>query len=151
MPKLNGLEAALKISQQYAQIKVVILSTYSEGHLVQKAKQYGCKGYIVKTAETVELMDGIRRVYQGQDYFLKPVADEPSMTEDEAIVKQYKLTRRELEILELLRKEMTNKEISETLFLSVYTIETHRKNIMQKLGLKTPAALIRFFISNEGS
>lgn len=149
MPYLNGLDASLKIAQQYPSIRIIILSTYHEGHLIQKAKQYGCKGYVVKTAEIPELIVAIQQVESGGEYFhhvsQESVSEHPS-TDD--LVKKFQLTRRELEILDLLRQELTNKEISEKLFLSIYTIETHRKNIMQKLGLKTPAALLKFFLSN---
>lgn len=149
MPQLNGLDASLKIAQQYPFIKIIILSTYHEGHLIQKAKQFGCKGYVVKTAEIPELIEAIQQVNAGGEYFFNASEESASDIQPaDDLVKKFQLTRRELEILELLRQELTNKEISEQLFLSIYTIETHRKNIMQKLGLKTPAALLKFFLTN---
>lgn len=149
MPQLNGLDASIKILQQYPLIKIIILSTYHEGHLIQKARQFGCKGYVVKTAEIPELIEAIQQVNAGGEYFFNAIEESASDIQPaDDLVKKFQLTRRELEILELLRQELTNKEISEQLFLSIYTIETHRKNIMQKLGLKTPAALLKFFLTN---
>ncbi|MBK6818520.1 MAG: response regulator transcription factor [Bacteroidetes bacterium] len=148
MPNLNGLDTAMKLRQQYPNSKVIILSTYNEGHIIQKARSYGCKGYIVKTIDIKELINAIMIVHEGGEYFYNLGIKQAAEPSDDGIIAKYKLTKRELEILELLKKEMTNKEISDNLFLSIYTVETHRKNIMQKLNLKSPGALLKFFYNN---
>jgi two-component system, NarL family, nitrate/nitrite response regulator NarL len=150
MPKLNGLEAARYIKQSYPAIKIIILSTYNEEHLVEKAKQYGANGYLLKNSNKEELLQTIRLVNNNQTSFPYKAPKESNLTgADNDFLKQFNLTKRETEIIQLIKQDYTNQQIADKLFLSIYTVETHRKNIMQKLGLKTPAALLRFAIENN--
>lgn len=150
MPVLNGLDAARYIKQTHSSIKLIILSTYNEDHLVDKAKQVGVNGYLLKNSSKEDLLQTIRLVMNNQSAFpyLEPKKENIFDKEDN-FLKQFNLTKREMEIIQLLKKDQTNQQVADQLFLSIYTVETHRKNIMQKLGLKTPTALIKFIIEKN--
>ncbi|MBC7850983.1 MAG: response regulator transcription factor [Chitinophagaceae bacterium] len=150
MPKLNGLDTARYIKQSNPNIKVIMLSTYNEDHLVEKAKSYGANGYLLKNSSKAELLQTIRLVAEGKSCFPYRLPREPTGFDgNDQFLKSFNLTKRETEILGLIKQNLTNKLIAEKLFLSVYTIETHRKNIMQKLGLGTPGALMKFIIEHN--
>jgi len=147
MPKLNGLDATRFIHQSYPHVRVIILSTYSEDHLIKKAREYGANGYLIKNCGKQELLEAIRLVNKGHSCFpYRQPESQNGFSETDILLKQFKLTSREMEIVQLIKINFTNQQIAERLSLSIYTIETHRKNIMQKLGLKKPSELIKFII-----
>lgn len=145
MPQLNGLDAAGHIKRTYPRIKLIILSTYNEDHLIERAKQTGVNGYLLKNCNKEELLETIRLVMNNHTSFpyRQPITVRAS-DNDDVFLKQFELTKREMEIIQLLKNGATNKQIADQLFLSVYTVETHRKNIMRKLGLNTPHSLMKF-------
>lgn len=150
MPNLNGLEATKYIKQSNRSVKVIILSTYNDEHLVEKARASGANGYLLKTANKPELLQTIRLTYAGQACFpYNNTIKENSFKSNDSFLKQFSLSKREIEILKLIRSNHTNQQIADKLFLSIYTVETHRKNIMQKTGLSGPAALMKFIIENN--
>jgi two-component system, NarL family, nitrate/nitrite response regulator NarL len=150
MPVLNGLDAARFVKQAYSSIKIIILSTYTDDHLVEKAKALGANGYLLKTTSKDELLQTIRLVSTGKACF--PYRSPTNKTEfdrTDSFLKQFNLTKREIEILQLLKSNYTNQKIASKLSLSIYTVETHRKNIMQKLQLNSPTTLMKFIIENN--
>ncbi len=150
MPRMNGLEAIRLIKQFCPSLQIIILSTYNDDHLVEKAKILGANGYLLKTTSKDELLQTIRLVHSGQSCF--PYRQPGQVNEydvRDSFLKSLNLTKREIEILGLIKKEYSNQQMADQLFLSIYTIETHRKNIMQKLGLNSPASLIKFIIQNN--
>lgn len=150
MPKLNGLDAARHIKQSHPSISLVMISTYNEEHLIEKARQSGANGYLVKNSSKEELLQTIRLVAAGKSCFpYRPPKELNSFSEEDVFLKQFNLTKREAEILQKIKNNLTNHQIAEELFLSIYTVETHRKNIMQKLGLKNPAALMKFIMEHN--
>lgn len=124
--------------------RIIVLSSRPSQFEAGKVKNWGANGYIHKFYTSQQLVLSIRLVLSGVDFF-------PQFKEDiiekekswDALCTQHHITQREKEILLLLNKGMTNKEIATSLFLSVLTIETHRKHIMQKLQLKSPTALFK--------
>jgi two-component system nitrate/nitrite response regulator NarL len=147
MPGYNGFEALSRIKSFYPKIKVIMLSTYNEEHLIEKAKAGGANGYMVKNADKSELLNVINLVSQGQSCFpYKQPAASVAFDEQDPFLKQFQLTKRELELLQLIKENYTNQQMAENLHLSIYTVETHRKNIMQKLNLKNPVELTRFIL-----
>lgn len=149
MPLVNGLEATRLIRERYPRVKVIILSGYNDAHLIHQAAQSGARGYVLKNCDAADLFNAIRLVIAGKTSFppgsLLPVQN---FQTDNAFLQQFNLTRREKEILHLISRQFTNQQIADNLHLSIYTIETHRKNIMKKLQLKTPAALLRFILTH---
>lgn len=150
MPVLNGLDTAKYIKQSYPAVKIIILSTYNEAHLVDKARKTGVNGYLLKNSNKETLLQTIGLVMEGQAAFpyLEP-KKENIFDKDDSFLRQFNLTKREAEIISLLKNNMTNQQMADHLFLSVYTVETHRKNIMQKLGVKSPTALMKFIIEKN--
>jgi two-component system, NarL family, nitrate/nitrite response regulator NarL len=148
MPFLDGIETLKQLKEKQKQVKVIMLSTYSEGVLIDKAKEYGANGYLLKNCSKEELIQTIHLVLSGKAIFPYTNNLKNNFQED-GFVKKYSLTKRELEILLLLKNNHTNQEIANQLFLSIYTVETHRKNIMQKIGVNNPAALMRFIMEQN--
>lgn len=150
MPSLNGLEVVHFIRQKDKKLRIIMLSSYKEDNLIKMAVKAGADGYLVKDVDSEELIRSIRTVYAGETSF--PPKGQPlygHSTGEDPFLKQFNLTKREREILSFIKKGFTNQQISQELFLSIYTVETHRKNIMLKLGLKSPAALIRFLMEHR--
>jgi two-component system nitrate/nitrite response regulator NarL len=150
MPGINGLETTRRIKQSHPIVKVIILSTYNEEHLIDKAKQNGANGYLLKNCNKEELLQTLRLVCTGHNCF--PANISKSVKDSnlpDSFLKQFQLSKRELEVIEYIKKGYTNQQMAAALFLSIYTIETHRKNIMQKLKLNSPAALMKFILQNE--
>jgi two-component system, NarL family, nitrate/nitrite response regulator NarL len=147
MPGINGFEALVKIKAYYPKIKVIMLSTYNEEHLIEKAKAGGANGYILKNADKAELVQTMRLVSQGQSCFpyKQPVINS-TFDEADNFLKQFNLTKRESELLQFIKQDFTNQQMADHLHLSIYTVETHRKNIMQKLNLKNPVELTKFML-----
>ena len=145
MPGINGFEVLKRIKAYYPKIKVVMLSTYNEEHLIEKAKATGADGYLFKNAEKDELLRVMRLVAQGQQCFpYKPPVVNSTFDDTDPFLKQFQLTKREAELLQFIKQNYTNQQMANHLHLSIYTVETHRKNIMQKLNLKNPVELTRF-------
>jgi len=148
MPGINGLEALRRIKLYHNKIKVIMLSTYNEEHLIGKAKTSGAEGYLFKNADKNDLLNAIRTVGDGGTVFPQktPLAVASTFDEQDAFLKQFQLTKREMELLQLIKQNNTNQQMADKLYLSIYTVETHRKNIMQKLQLKNPVELTRFIL-----
>jgi len=150
MPNLNGLDALRIIRRQFPAIKIIVLSTYNEDHLIKKAKEYGANGYKLKNCSKGELAQAIRSVCNGENCFPEqPSPAKRAITEPDPFLRQFKLTAREVEIARLIKDHFTNQQIAEKLCLSIYTVETHRKNIMQKLDLRRPSELITFLMRSD--
>ncbi|MFY9465231.1 MAG: response regulator transcription factor [Sediminibacterium sp.] len=148
MPHLNGLDTIKYIKQSFGSVKVLMLSAYSDHKLVEEARVAGADGYILKNSSREALIGAIKRVCEGQQVFeVEPANDQEELFRKmDVFLRKYDLTKREKEILYYLKQTLTNQQIAEKLHLSIYTVETHRKNIMQKLQLNSPAALVKFMI-----
>ena len=151
MPKMNGLETIKYIRQSYPSVKIVLLSGYFDEAIIKEAKIKGANGYLLKSSQRDELIHTIKMVYSGA-LFATPQHDQPAPGEflvNDKFLAQFNLTKRERELIQLIKNGMTNQDIAQNLHLSVYTVETHRKNIMQKLKLNSPGALMKFIIENQ--
>jgi|RhiMethySRZTD1v2_1073278.scaffolds.fasta_scaffold44807_1 Response regulator containing a CheY-like receiver domain and an HTH DNA-binding domain len=149
MPKLSGLDAAMHIKRTYPGLKLIIVSTYNEEHLIEKARRIGVNGYLLKNCSREELLETIRLVMNNHTSFpYRTPVTANVFDEDDSFLRQFNLTKREMEIIQLLKTNLTNQQIAVKLFLSVYTVETHRKNIMQKLHLNSPSSLMKFIFDH---
>ena len=151
MPRMNGLETIKYIKQSYPSVKIVMLSGYFDDAIIKEAKLKGANGYLLKSSQQDELIQTIKMVYSGSA-FSTPHHEEPAPGEflvNDKFLAQFNLTKREREIIQHIKNGMTNQEMAQNLHLSVYTVETHRKNIMQKLKLNSPGALMKFIIENQ--
>jgi DNA-binding NarL/FixJ family response regulator len=147
MPELNGIEACKIIKKEYPSIKIIALSMIAEINLVKLMLKNGAVGYLHKNAGQDEIISAIHDVVNGKRYLSSEINDLLLLAQNN-IPKIYnspfpKLSRREEEILTFILDELTTKEIADKLFISFGTVETHRRNIMIKLGVKNTAGLVR--------
>ncbi len=150
MPVMNGLDATREIKSRGGKTKVIILSMHCESGMVKELIGIGADGYLLKNASKEELIGAIRNVAGGRQYFATDVTlsllskDKPQTQQGLTV----ELTRREREILTLIVDGYSNKEIGKKLFISHRTVDTHRTNLMKKLGINNIAGLISFAIKN---
>jgi len=142
MPNLNGIEAAHQIIQSQPDIAVIVLSMHTDESYVLRALKAGAKGYLLKDSAEADLIAAVRAVARGKSFFSPAVSkvlldDYMRKLKRSGAEDAYDLlTPREREILQLVAEGKSNKDVANLLNLSVYTVETHRSNIMQKLNLK---------------
>ena len=141
MPNLNGIEAARQISAKHPGVSIVVLSMHSDESYVLRALKSGARGYLLKDSAEGDLITAIRAVSQGKAFFSPAISrmlvdDYMRHLQQRGVEDSYELlTTREREILQLLAEGRSNKDIARMLDLSLYTVETHRSNIMEKLNL----------------
>jgi DNA-binding NarL/FixJ family response regulator len=150
MPLMDGVETLTELRRRHCNIPALMLTQESSGTTITRAMKAGAAGYVLKTAGREEFLTAIRTVAGGGEYISEEAKDTliAQLTGRKAQVEQVPLTRRELEVLKLVAAGRTTNEIAETLFISAYTAETHRHNILQKLGLKNAAGLVRYAIEH---
>lgn len=153
MPELDGIETARVIREERPEVKIIILTTYGEKEIVNRLLQLGVAGYLLKNSTRQELVSAIKKVAENGYYFSDEVQASilHNYLQPEKVIKEgagVLLTQREKEILELLAQEYTNERIGQCLHISYRTVETHRKNMMQKTGASNLAGLLRYAYSN---
>lgn len=149
----NGIDATAAVREHYPGVKVLTLTQHEEQDLVIKMLEAGANGYLLKNCGREELITAIHTVVKGDSYFSQSVSatllkaltslntkGHPANNPDE-------LTARELEVLRLIAEEYSNPEIAQKLFISVRTVDTHRRNLLEKLHAKNTAALVKYAIS----
>ncbi|MEO7263296.1 MAG: response regulator transcription factor [Ferruginibacter sp.] len=152
MPLLNGMDATKIIKQQNPEVKIIIISMLSDTPVVIKLLKAGADGFILKNTGREEMLRAIEKVMNNEKY----VSHELTMnmyqhlgTPKGDVSSDNHLTHRETEIICLIADGMTNQQIAERLFISVHTVDTHRKNMLSKLGLKNTAALVKYASDNK--
>lgn len=152
MPVLNGIEATKVIASQHPAVAVIILSMHSDESYVMRALQAGARAYLLKDSAPADLLGAIQAVSQNKSFFSPKVSrilaeDYVRILKQKGGVDSYDLlTTREREILQLLVEGKANKEVAVALNISPYTVETHRKHILEKLNLHNPAELILYAV-----
>lgn len=139
MPDMNGIEACEKISKSHPQSRVIAISNNNENSIIQRMLQSGASGYILKNASADELIQCIRDAVEGRTALSEDVK---GILQSAKVTSLPKITRRETEILQLLAQGLTSPEIAGKMFVSPLTIETHRRNLIQKFEVSNSAALI---------
>ncbi len=147
---MDGFTALSILKSKKNSIKVIVLSTYTDAITINRCLSKGADAFLLKNVSVSELKSCIQDVLNNQNPTVGKTTDGFSNNDRyNAFADAYKITRREWEILQLIKDGFTNQQISDKLNLSIYTTETHRKNIMQKLKLKTPVELIKFMLENN--
>lgn len=144
MPVLNGVETCKKITKEYPTVKVIALSMYRQASFIKRMRQNGAKGYVLKDDTSEVIKEAILEVYNGGEYYseqLKNIVMNNVFQEKRDDVSM--VTKREKEVLELIAQGLTNKAISEKLFLSDHTVVSHRKNLISKFNAKNTAELVK--------
>jgi DNA-binding NarL/FixJ family response regulator len=147
MPKLDGMKCLQEIKAEKPQIKVLVLTNYNQPELIGEVRKLKADGFMVKNSTASQLRDIVLRILGGEQLFAEgqkaPVLDESSYFFDD-FLKKFKLTRREVDIIRLVCRELSSKQIAAELHLSEFTVSTHRKNIQRKLNIKNVAGLVAF-------
>jgi len=154
MPEKGGIEV-LKELPQVAPFKTIILSSYDDLKLVKEVMKLGARGYLTKQCAGENIVEAINVVESGEEYFCQTIRDKifSSFAKNNPKVVtegiHTTLTDRELDILRLLSLEYNTREISEELFISTHTVDSHRKNHLKKLNVKTTIGLVKYAIKNN--
>ena len=144
MPRLNGVETCKLITEQYPNTKVIALSMYKQSSYVNRMKKNGAMGYLLKDDTSEEIIDAIKLVFHGGQYYSKQILQilaNPSLEDNELDLES--LTRRETEILKLIGDGLSAKLMGDHLFISIHTVQTHRKNLLSKFHVKNTASLVK--------
>ncbi|UYQ95718.1 response regulator transcription factor [Chitinophaga horti] len=144
LPDKSGIDLCKEVKTLYPSVFVIGLSTFSQQTYIEKMIDNGASGYVLKNATQPELMEAIKTVVSGKDYLSMEAAQALRKNDTNTVM----LTRREKEVLELIADGLTNPEISQKLFVSLSTIETHRKNLLAKFGVSNTASLIKLAVKN---
>lgn len=152
MPQMDGLDCTKAVTKEYPDVKIIALSQYAEKRFVKRMVKYGALGYLLKDSGKEEILEAIKTVNTGERYFCKKLSinfmhDELQVEKTKSLFP--KLTTRENEVLKLICEEFSSQEIAEKLFISFYTVENHRANLMAKAGAKNTAGLVRWAVENE--
>jgi DNA-binding NarL/FixJ family response regulator len=149
MPELDGFEVLDKLAELKSTIKPIIISMFDDGNYIAKCAKNGAFSYLLKNTDEYELVKAIRIVAKGKKYFNQMISEKMInfMSTQHTSVK--KLSNKESEILILISKGFTTKEIALKLFISTRTVETHRANILKKLEVKNTASLIKKATENK--
>jgi DNA-binding NarL/FixJ family response regulator len=152
MPLLDGLNCTKMVVKKFPMVKVIALSQYDEKRFVKQMIKNGASGYLLKDSSKDVLVNAIRTVHGGGNYFceglsLRLISQELKMEDTKSLFP--KLSKREVEILRLIGRELSSQEIADKLFISFHTVESHRANLMFKAGVKNTAGLIRWAVEND--
>ncbi|MCA0365770.1 MAG: response regulator transcription factor [Bacteroidetes bacterium] len=155
LPEISAEELLQKIRTDFPSQKIIYLTLLRGTRMIQKLQKFGIQGYVLKNAPTEELLKGIKLVADGQTYFSKEI---DSINNDDDLKNTLTfpdnkvediLSPREVEILKLVCEEMSSNEIAAKLFLSVSTVDTHRKNILIKLGVSNTVGLVKYALKHQ--
>ena len=153
MPGLSGLDVARKVKSEKLPVKIVILTIHKDKEYFDEALELDIKAYVLKESIANDLIDCIKRVAAGE-YYISSAISGYLVEKNKTSTKQTeldKLTHAEKEILKLIAQNKTSAQIADELFRSVRTIENHRNNICNKLGLKGPHALLLYAIQHKSA
>lgn len=146
MPEISGVELTSKLKKEFPNLKIIGMSTFNERSYISQMIQNGADGFLVKSASKEEIETAISSVLDGKMYLSSDAGI--SNSEQKELKNQPTLTRREKEILTLISEGFTNPQIAEKLFISLYTVETHRKNLLSKFNTNNTASLIKIAATN---
>ncbi|MFA6249474.1 MAG: response regulator transcription factor [Mucilaginibacter sp.] len=148
MPYLSGTDAAVMIRKRHADMKIAFITMYDDHKILSFCKANGINGYLLKHTKASELKIALQQIIRGEYVYTTHTPTEPADIHEnvfeESFARKLKLSKREIEIISLIKKGYSSKEIAGKLFLSGFTVETHRKNIFRKLQVSSVGALIQF-------
>lgn len=157
LPDTSGIELTRLLSERFPEIKVLILSMYTDESFINQAIKSGAKGYLHKNTTREEMLIAIDTVYSGNDFYsdniskiiLKSYIEKAKLNAEDVLNPHEILSKREIEILTMFAEGFINKEIADKLFISIRTVESHKNHIMQKLNLKTQVELVKYAIRHN--
>ena len=149
MPGMDGVELCATMKEKYPGIFILGLSTFNQGIYIKKMMENGASGYILKNSSKEELIKAIYTVHEGSIYFSGEVGDALQAYQKSSKTEIPALSSREKEILALIAEGYTNPQIAEKIFLSQFTVDSHRKNLLAKLNVKNTASLIKLAVERK--
>lgn len=157
MPEKDGIEVLKEFSKKGFPCKVIVLSTYDDIKIVKEVMKLGASGYLTKQCAGENIVEAIQVANKNEEYFCPQVREKiflsatknnPKLNQNKLKL-EHQLSDREIEIITLIALEYNGKEISDQLFISINTVETHRKNILKKLQVKNTISLVKFALKNN--
>jgi DNA-binding NarL/FixJ family response regulator len=146
LPDMNGIEFCKIAKSRFPGIRILALTTIAQRHVIEKMLDQGADGFILKTSDVDDIIGGIRQVLSGKQYLGKGVKElmngHSNDNNDLPMI-----TKRESEILKLIADGLTNQEIADQLFISIFTVDSHRKNLLLKFNAKNTATLVKIVVS----
>jgi|JI6StandDraft_1071083.scaffolds.fasta_scaffold61087_1 DNA-binding NarL/FixJ family response regulator len=149
MPHLSGIDLTLQLRKKYPDVKILLLTMAEDAPHIREAIKAGVNGYVLKKSGREELEKAVQTIIAGRKYYSEAVIEELSANAPEDLNEAQPttilhLTGREIEIIQLIAKELSSHEIATALCISIPTVETHRRNIMQKLGVKSVVGVVKY-------
>ncbi len=147
MAPFSGMEATRRIREEWPQSKIIGVTMHSQPSYARKMMQIGASGYVTKNSSREEMMEAIMEVHQGNKYVCNEIKDmltDQTTKKPGGLASINSLTEREMEVINLIKKGCSSKEISKSLAISLKTVEAHRHNILKKLNLRNSASLVNF-------
>lgn len=148
MPRMNGIEATKKAIERIPSIKIIALTMFKEDVYIQSMIEAGVKGFLIKNIRKEVLDRALQAVYNGKNYYSEELWDyfTKSVIKEEKSTPDFSVTKRELEVLQLMAEGLSNKEIGERLFVSERTIVGHKSNLLAKTSTKNTLSLLAYAI-----
>ncbi len=154
MPEMDGVELMKNIKENYSDQKVLVLSMFNEAAYINKMIALGANGYVLKKSTKNELVEAIRKILDGNDHYSDEVyktiiGNIAKRKPKQRLTFETSLSNREKEILVLIANEYSNQEIADKLFISIRTVETHKRNLLDKTGCKNVAGLVMYAVEHN--
>lgn len=157
MDEMDGITCAKEIKTLYPETKIIALSMLNENHHIKKMINAGASGYLLKNCDEEEIKSAIKTVMNNGTYYSPQVTEtimnslgkKKTKGSSSGFINEFPLTEREKEVLELIVKEFSNQEIADKLFISLRTVDAHKRNLLEKTGAKNIAGLVMFAINNQ--
>lgn len=143
MPGMSGVELTRILKNKFPNIKILALSMFGDSQIIAEMIDAGISGYILKNSGKKELIEALTKIAEGQNYFGQDITLQ-LMKSFKRSQEESRLTDREIEIIRMIERDMTTREIAEKLFISERTVETHRKNILHKTNTQTVVGLLKY-------
>ena len=147
LPDMNGIEFCRLAKSRFPTQKILALTTVAQRHVVERILEQGADGFILKTSDMEDILGGIRQVLEGKPVYLGKGVKELMKGHSTEHNDLPMITRRESEILKLIADGLTNQEIADQLFISTFTVDSHRKNLLLKFNAKNTATLVKIVVS----
>ncbi|TAE32984.1 MAG: DNA-binding response regulator [Cytophagales bacterium] len=150
MPVMGGIELTLQLRERFPNVRICLLTVADQPEAIKEALRAGADGYVLKSADRSELETALAQIAKGHKFYSQQVlmqlatGEGIELTISDNNPKKVAITQRELEVLKLIAQEFSGTQIAEKLFISPTTVETHRKHLMQKLGVQTTIGLVKY-------